>query len=80
MASIAQHRLDPRNNLTEDFRTATMKRNPDLEQSLPSSMKEEIENRDEYVALTGQIENLALQIKAATNKKTVSQLAQGRTS
>ena len=70
--------MQPRNDLTEDFRTATMKRNPDLQQSLPSRMKEELENRDEYVALTRQIENLTLQIKAATNKKTVSQLKDER--
>lgn len=60
--------MRPRNDLTEDFRTATMKRNPDLQQSLPSKWKEELKGREEYVALTGQIENLKLQIKAAANE------------
>lgn len=55
--------MQPRNDFIEHFRTATMKRNPDLQQSLPSKLQGELESRDEYAAPTRQIEDLTLQVK-----------------
>lgn len=66
--------LEPRKDLTEDFCSATMMRNPDLLQSLPSKLQEELENRDEYVALSRQIENLILQIGIADNQAAIGRL------
>ncbi|KAL2015888.1 hypothetical protein VTK56DRAFT_4663 [Thermocarpiscus australiensis] len=70
--------LQPRNDLTEDFRSATMMRNPDLLQSLPSKLQEELESRDEYVALTRQIDRLTLQMKMADNQAVIGQLKEER--
>ncbi|RYP14043.1 hypothetical protein DL767_010440 [Monosporascus sp. MG133] len=70
--------MQPRNDLTQDFRTATMKRNPDLRHSLPSKMQAELESRDDYAALTRQIENLSLQIKTATDQAALTRLRDER--
>jgi len=70
--------MQPRNDLTGDFRTATMKRNPDLQQSLPSRLKEELDSREEYIALTRQIEALTLHIKTTTDQETLGQLKDRR--
>ena len=66
--------LQPRNDLTEDFRTATMKRNPDLQQSMPSKLQDELESRDEYVALTRQIEDITLQVRTTTDDAALDRL------
>ncbi|KAB5515368.1 hypothetical protein GE09DRAFT_1046046 [Coniochaeta sp. 2T2.1] len=68
-----------RTDLTEDFRTAKMKRNPDIGQSLPSNMREELQQRDEYVAITGEIEKLTDKIKTATDDKDLTKLKDERT-
>ncbi len=66
--------IEPRNDLTQDFRTATMKRNPDLRQSLPSKMQEELQSRRDYVAVTQLIQNLNLQIKATVDQESLDRL------
>jgi hypothetical protein len=57
--------LEPRRDITEDFRSASMGRNPVLRHSLPAKDQEELEQRRDYVELCEQIEKLSLQIKAA---------------
>ncbi|KAI0443369.1 hypothetical protein F4803DRAFT_515037 [Xylaria telfairii] len=66
--------LQPRKDLTDEFRTATLKRNPDLQQSMPSKMQDELKSRDEYVAITRQIEDIALQINTTTDAAAVTRL------
>lgn len=66
--------LKPRTDLTVDFRTATMRRNPDLKQSLPSSMREELHQRDDYILVSTEIENLASRIDAAEDEEESDQL------
>ncbi|KIW79865.1 hypothetical protein Z517_06480 [Fonsecaea pedrosoi CBS 271.37] len=56
--------LQPRRDLTEDFRSASMKRNPDLPQSIPSKSLDELKHRPQFVALCEQIEDLSLQLTA----------------
>ncbi|RYP29029.1 hypothetical protein DL767_006955 [Monosporascus sp. MG133] len=55
-----------------------MKRNPDLRQSLPSKAQAELESRDDYVALTRQIESLSLQIKTAADQAALAWLKDER--
>ena len=57
--------LEPRRDITEDFRSATMGRNPELLQSLPAKLLKELEQRQDYVELCREIEDLSFQIKAA---------------
>jgi hypothetical protein len=57
--------LEPRRDLTEDFRSASMRRNPDLRHSLPTKKLEELKHRQDFIALCQQIENLSVQITAA---------------
>jgi hypothetical protein len=71
--------MEPRRDLTEDFRTATMRRNPDIGQSLPSSMRDELQQREDYVLITKDIEELNLQIKNAVDEDELRQLKAART-
>jgi len=43
--------LEPRRDLTEDFRSASMRRNPDLRQSLPAKNLDELKQRSDFVDL-----------------------------
>ena len=43
--------LEPRRDLTEDFRSASMKRNPDLPQSIPSKSLDELKHRPKFIAI-----------------------------
>jgi len=54
--------MDIRNDLTEDFRSATMKWNSDLPLELRAKEKAELEHNEQYTALTRLIERLSLQI------------------
>ncbi len=57
--------MDPRRDLTEDFRTATLRRNPDVSQSLPSHLRKQLKERDDYIAITKEIGDLNIQIETA---------------
>jgi hypothetical protein len=57
--------LEPRQDLTEDFRSASMRRNPDLRHSLPAKNLDELKQRWDFVDLCEQIEDLSAQITAA---------------
>ncbi|KIH86421.1 hypothetical protein SPBR_08698 [Sporothrix brasiliensis 5110] len=50
---------NPRKDLTQDFRSATMKRNAQLPQTLPSEVKAALESQQEYARLSDKLERLA---------------------
>ncbi|KAK0723474.1 hypothetical protein B0T26DRAFT_675041 [Lasiosphaeria miniovina] len=54
--------MDIRNDLTEDFRSATMRWNSDLPLELSAKGREELEQNEEYATLSRLIERLYLQI------------------
>ncbi|KAK3380534.1 hypothetical protein B0T24DRAFT_590996 [Lasiosphaeria ovina] len=70
--TLVGHYLDDMSNVrrdvTEDFRSASIGRNPGLLQSLPAKAVEELEKRQEYVELSNQIEDLSLQIRATSEE------------
>lgn len=45
-------KLPPRNDQDEDFRSMTVKRNPEFCLSLPAKIQDELRQREEYVAIT----------------------------
>jgi hypothetical protein len=51
--------LNPRQDVTKDFRSASMKRNLDLQRSLPAKMLAELEDRADYIAFSEGINNLS---------------------
>ncbi len=55
--------MDVRHDLTEYFRSATMRWNMDLPLGLPAKEQAELELQDEYVALTREIASLTLEIE-----------------
>ncbi|KAG9244994.1 hypothetical protein BJ878DRAFT_420194 [Calycina marina] len=61
--------LEPRRDLTEDFRSASMKRSPDLQHSLPRKCLDELRQRRDFTDLGEQIDNLSAQITAAIMEK-----------
>ncbi|KAK0704279.1 hypothetical protein B0T21DRAFT_299173, partial [Apiosordaria backusii] len=71
--------MKPRTDLTKDFCTVKIKRNPDIGQSLLSNMREELQQQDEYISITEEIEKLTLQIKTATDSKDLSKLKDEQT-
>jgi hypothetical protein len=66
--------LEPRRDLTEDFRSASMKRNPDLRHSLPTKNLDELKHRQDFIALCQQIENLSVQMTAAISEEARKEL------
>ncbi|EFY94585.2 carbonic anhydrase [Metarhizium robertsii ARSEF 23] len=56
--------LPPRNDLAEDFLSATMRWNPDLAFRLPSKRTEEIKDSTEYCSMTEEIDILTQRIAA----------------
>src|SRR5271156_4600944 len=70
--------LEPRRDLTEDFRSASMRRNPDLQHSLPTKNLDELKHRQDFIALCGQIENLSVQITAAFTEEARRELGAQR--
>ncbi len=57
--------LEPWWDLTEDFHSASIRRNPDLWHSLPAKCLDELRQRCDFTDLGEQIENLSAQITAA---------------
>ena len=66
--------LEPRKDITKDFQSASMGRNPDLLHSLPAKSLEELEQRPNYVDVCEQIEELSLEIKASPAGKEQEEL------
>jgi hypothetical protein len=71
--------IKPRTDLTEDFRTAKIRRNPDIGQSLPFNIRDELQQRDEYVLITKEIKKLKHQIKNIINENELCKLKAART-
>lgn len=63
--------IDIRHDLTEDFRSATMRWNMDLPLGLPAKERAALEQEEEYVALTREIEKLTLQIEDVSTPEEV---------
>jgi hypothetical protein len=57
--------LKPRRDLIEDFRSASIKRNPDLRHLLSAKNQDELKQRRDFIDLCKQIEHLSAQITAA---------------
>ncbi|KAK3361657.1 hypothetical protein B0T24DRAFT_538692 [Lasiosphaeria ovina] len=68
----------PRDDLTQDFRSATMKRSAQLPQTLPSEVKRELESRPEYVQIMDELHRLEPQIELALDKETADCLKDRR--
>jgi molecular chaperone GrpE (heat shock protein) len=66
--------LEPRRDLTEDFRSASMKRNPNLRHSLPTKSLGELKQRRDYINLSEQIEDLSVQVTSATTEEARKEL------
>lgn len=70
--------LEQRQDITQDFRSASMKRNPDLHHSLPSKDLYELKQRRDFVDLSEQIENLSLEVNAAVTEEARKELQRQR--
>lgn len=60
--------LEQRRDLTEDFRSASMGRDPNLRHSLPAKTLDELKHRQDFASLEEQIEMLSSQIGAAITR------------
>ncbi|RYO74330.1 hypothetical protein DL764_010855 [Monosporascus ibericus] len=58
-------KLPLRSDQAEDFRSKTVKRNPELFSFLPAKTTDELRQREDYVAITKELEDLSLQMDAA---------------
>jgi len=65
-SAVAFLNLEPRRDLTEDFRSAFIKRNLNLRHSLLIKNRDELKQRRDYINLSEQIEDLSLQVTAVT--------------
>jgi hypothetical protein len=61
--------LEPRRDLTEDFRSVSIRRNLDLRHSLLAKCLDELRQRRDFTDLGEQIDNLSAQITAAITVK-----------
>jgi hypothetical protein len=64
----------PRNDHTQDFRSATMRRRAQLPRTLPSEVKAELENWQNYVQLMNELGCLELHIGSALEKEAAGHL------
>ena len=71
--------LPPRNDLAEDFLSATMRWNPDLAFRLPSKRIEEIKESTEYRSVTEEIALLTQRLAAASEENATTLRAQRTT-
>ncbi|KAN0101619.1 Protein of unknown function (DUF3435) domain containing protein [Hyaloscypha variabilis] len=70
--------LEPRRDLTEDFRSASMKRDPNLRHSLLTKNREELKQRWDYINLSEQIKDLSVQVTATTTGEACKELTAQR--
>ncbi|KAK0612550.1 hypothetical protein B0T17DRAFT_499912, partial [Bombardia bombarda] len=70
-------KLPPRDDQAEDFRSMTVKRNPELFLSLPAKIQDELRQREDYVAITNELEDLTREMNA-TDSLVVSQKLRSR--
>jgi hypothetical protein len=71
-------KLSLRSDQAEDFRSMTVRRNPELFLSLSAKKQDELRQRDDYMAITKKIEGLTLKINAATTQAVVHELRSQR--
>ncbi|KAK3939116.1 hypothetical protein QBC46DRAFT_365016 [Diplogelasinospora grovesii] len=71
-------KLSLRSDQAEDFRSMTVRRNPELFLSLSAKKQDELRQRDDYIAITKKIEGLTLKINAATTQAVVHELRSQR--
>ncbi|KAK8071921.1 hypothetical protein PG996_005269 [Apiospora saccharicola] len=57
--------LKPRRDLTEDFRSASMRREPNLPSALPAKLREALQSQPDYSEITSQIKALLYKIDTA---------------
>ncbi|RYP60388.1 hypothetical protein DL771_010531 [Monosporascus sp. 5C6A] len=67
-------KLPLRSDQAEDFRSKTVKRNPELFSFLPAKTKDELRQREDYVAITKELEDLSLQMDAAETPTAICEL------
>jgi hypothetical protein len=70
--------LEPRRDLTEDFRSASMNKDLDLRHSLPAKFLEELRQRQDFTNLDEQLESLSTQITATSTEEGRLQLVTQR--
>jgi hypothetical protein len=70
--------LEQRQDITQDFRSASIKRNPDIHHSLPTKELDELRQRRDFVDLSEQMENLSSQLKAAVTDEARKKLSTQR--
>lgn len=66
--------MELRTDLAEDFRSASVGRNPDLRFSLPAKEAEELRKSPTYLSLTKKINNINLEIETSTSPKAQTEL------
>ena len=66
--------LNPRRDLTEDFRTASVKRDPGLTHSLPAKNLEDLKYRPDFLELCEQVNDLSVQITMAATDEARKEL------
>jgi hypothetical protein len=66
--------LEQRRDLIQDFRSASMKRNPDLRHSLPARERSKLKQRRDFIKICKQIDLLSTRIIDATIEKTQEEL------
>jgi len=73
------HGTELRRDTAEDFRSATVRRNPELLLSLPAKAQDELQERPDYVEVVNALESLTRQINAATSMADIDSLKSQRT-
>lgn len=67
-----------RSDQAEDFRSMSVKRNPELFLSLPAKAQDELRQQNEYVAITEQLKSLASQTDVQSTKDKSRLISQKR--
>ncbi|KAH7025146.1 uncharacterized protein B0I36DRAFT_367030 [Microdochium trichocladiopsis] len=71
-------KLPLRSDQAEDFRSMTVKRNPELFLSMPAKTQDELRQREDYVAITKKLEDLSFETNAETRTAIRNQLLKQR--
>ncbi|KAK0707790.1 hypothetical protein B0H67DRAFT_495372 [Lasiosphaeris hirsuta] len=71
-------KLPLRSDQAEDFRSMTVKRNPELFLSLPAKTQDELRQREDHVAITTKLEDLSFETNAETRTAIRNQLLKQR--
>lgn len=66
--------MELRSDLAEDFRSATMRRNPDLQFSLPAWVLEDLQTSHAYASLTEKIRSVNLELNDSLSEERVANL------